>query len=175
MIKLNRQRERIGWMIDFGHVEWAKVYLMQLILISVSINILKLSSSQSLFRFKSLISSSVGYTSVIYVRDRSSKAIIFATVLTMRLVSSSLFSCLFWNQSPFTMEFAVSLFAALQFSWATKPFSQQNHSAFTLQQTNHSLGNQRFPIRVRLVAMCRGELSAVIAWLSKCLWSRGKW
>ena len=32
------------------------------------------------------------------------------------------------------------------------------------------LGNQRFPVRVRLPTMCRGELSAIIAWLmSKCL------
>ena len=123
MIKLNRQTERIGWMVDLDRVEWAKVYLMQLILTSVSMNILKLSSSQSLFRFKSLISSSVGYTSVIYVRDCSSKAIIFPAALTMRLVSSSLFSSLFWNQPSFTMEFAVSLFAALPFDWATKPFS----------------------------------------------------
>ena len=30
--------------------------------------------------------------------------------------------------------------------------------------------NQRFSVRVCLLAMCRGELSAVIAWLmSKCL------
>ena len=34
------------------------------------------------------------------------------------------------------------------------------------------LGSQRFPVRVRLLAVCRCELSAVIAWLiSKCLWS----
>ena len=33
-----------------------------------------------------------------------------------------------------------------------------------------ALGNQRFPVRVQLLAMCSGELSAVIAWLiSKCL------
>ena len=33
-----------------------------------------------------------------------------------------------------------------------------------------ALGNQRFPVRVRLLAMCRGELSAVIAQLMpKCL------
>ena len=33
-----------------------------------------------------------------------------------------------------------------------------------------ALGNQRFPVRVRLLAMCRGELSAVIARLmSNCL------
>ena len=33
-----------------------------------------------------------------------------------------------------------------------------------------ALGNQKFPVRVRLLAMCRGELSAVIARLmSKCL------
>ena len=33
-----------------------------------------------------------------------------------------------------------------------------------------ALGNQRFPVRVRLPAMCRGELSAAIARLmSKCL------
>ena len=39
-----------------------------------------------------------------------------------------------------------------------------------------ALGNQRFPVRVRLLAMCRGELSAVIARLmSKCLWSGWKW
>ena len=38
------------------------------------------------------------------------------------------------------------------------------------------LGNQRFPVRVRLLAMCRGELSAVIARLmSNCLWSGWKW
>ena len=31
-------------------------------------------------------------------------------------------------------------------------------------------------VRVWLLTMCRGELSAVIAWLmSKCLWSRWKW
>ena len=28
-----------------------------------------------------------------------------------------------------------------------------------------ALGNQRFPVRVPLLAMCRGELSVVIAWL----------
>ena len=33
-----------------------------------------------------------------------------------------------------------------------------------------ALGNQKFPVGVRLLAMCRGELSAVIAHLmSKCL------
>ena len=33
-----------------------------------------------------------------------------------------------------------------------------------------AFGNKRFPVRVRLLAMCRGELSAVIAWLmSKCM------
>ena len=33
-----------------------------------------------------------------------------------------------------------------------------------------ALGNQRFPVRVRLMDMCRGGLSAVIALLmSKCL------
>ena len=38
------------------------------------------------------------------------------------------------------------------------------------------LGNQRFPVRVRLLAMCRGELSAVLARLmSKCLRSGWKW
>ena len=41
------------------------------------------------------------------------------------------------------------------------------------------LGNQRFPVRVRLPAMCRGELSAVITRLmSKCplpLLSRESW
>ena len=36
------------------------------------------------------------------------------------------------------------------------------------------LGKQRFSVRVWLLAMCRGELSPVIAWLiSKCLWSGG--
>ena len=43
-------------------------------------------------------------------------------------------------------------------------------------ETKGSLGNQTFPVRVRLLAMCRGELSVVIArLLSKCLWSRWKW
>ena len=38
------------------------------------------------------------------------------------------------------------------------------------------LGNQRFPGRARLPAMCRGELSAVISRLmSKCLWSGREW
>ena len=38
------------------------------------------------------------------------------------------------------------------------------------------LGNQKFLVRVRLLPMCRGELSAVIARLmSKCLWSDWKW
>ena len=33
-----------------------------------------------------------------------------------------------------------------------------------------ALGNQMFPVRVQLLAMCRGELSTVIARLmSKCL------
>ena len=33
-----------------------------------------------------------------------------------------------------------------------------------------AFGNQRFPVRVQLLAMCSGELSAVIVWLmSKCL------
>ena len=37
-------------------------------------------------------------------------------------------------------------------------------------------GNQRFPTQVRLLAMFRGECSAVIAQLiSKCLWSGWKW
>ena len=36
--------------------------------------------------------------------------------------------------------------------------------------------NQRFPIGVRLLTMCRGGLSAVIVRLrSKCLWSGWKW
>ena len=36
--------------------------------------------------------------------------------------------------------------------------------------------NQRLPVRVRLLVICRGEPSAVIAWLiSKCLWSVWKW
>ena len=40
-----------------------------------------------------------------------------------------------------------------------------------------AFGSQRFPVRVRrLQAVCRGELSAVIARLmSKCLWSGWKW
>ena len=40
-----------------------------------------------------------------------------------------------------------------------------------------AFGSQRFPVRVRrLQAICRGELSAVIARLmSKCLWSGWKW
>ena len=38
------------------------------------------------------------------------------------------------------------------------------------------LGNQWFPVRVWLLAMCRGELSAVIAQLaSKGLWNGWKW
>ena len=38
------------------------------------------------------------------------------------------------------------------------------------------LRNQRFLVRVWLQAMCRGELSDVIAWLmSKCMWSEWKW
>ena len=37
-----------------------------------------------------------------------------------------------------------------------------------------TLGNQRFPVRVWLLAICRGELSAVIAPLMfKCVWSGG--
>ena len=40
----------------------------------------------------------------------------------------------------------------------------------SLQTLRRALGNQRFLFRVRLLAMCRGELSAVIARLtSKCL------
>ena len=39
-----------------------------------------------------------------------------------------------------------------------------------------ALGNQRFAVWVRLLTICRGELSAVIDQLmSKCLWSRWKW
>ena len=39
-----------------------------------------------------------------------------------------------------------------------------------------ALRNKRFPVRLRLLAMCRGELPAVIARLmSKCLWIRWKW
>ena len=37
-----------------------------------------------------------------------------------------------------------------------------------LEQMTISLGNQRFRVRVRLLAMCRGEFSAVIAWPSVC-------
>ena len=37
-------------------------------------------------------------------------------------------------------------------------------------------GNQRFTVRVRLLALCSGELFAVITWLtSKCLCSGWKW
>ena len=37
-----------------------------------------------------------------------------------------------------------------------------------------ALGKQNFPVRVRLLTICRGELSAVMARLmSKCLWSGG--
>ena len=39
-----------------------------------------------------------------------------------------------------------------------------------------ALGNQRFPVPVRLLPMCRGELFPVISRLmSKCLWSGWKW
>ena len=39
-----------------------------------------------------------------------------------------------------------------------------------------ALGNQGFPFRVRSLAICRGELSAVIVRLiSKCFWSWWKW
>ena len=39
----------------------------------------------------------------------------------------------------------------------------------TLILTNNALQKQRFPVRIRLLAMCRGELSVVIAQLiSKC-------
>ena len=39
------------------------------------------------------------------------------------------------------------------------------------------LGNQRFPLRVvRLLSICRGELSTIIARvMSKCVWSGWKW
>ena len=70
-------------------------------------NILKWSERQSLFRFKSLISLSVGYASLLYERDCMSEAIIFAAVLTRCLVSSSPFSCLFRNQTSFAMELAL--------------------------------------------------------------------
>ena len=39
-----------------------------------------------------------------------------------------------------------------------------------------ALENQKFPVPVRLLVMCRGELSAVIAWLIyKYLWTGLKW
>ena len=34
---------------------------------------------------------------------------------------------------------------------------------FYKQRQRLAFGNQRFPVRVRLLAMCRGELSVVIA------------
>ena len=38
------------------------------------------------------------------------------------------------------------------------------------------LRSEGFPVQVRLLAMCKGELSAMITRLmSKCLWSRWKW
>ena len=43
------------------------------------------------------------------------------------------------------------------------------HMIHTIFFYRLALGNQRFPVRVRLLAMCRGELSAVIARLmSNC-------
>ena len=111
MITLNRQTKKIGGMVDLGCIEWAKtchrLAWCNGSLTSVSMNILRWSGSQSyLFRFKSLISSSVGYTSVLYMGNRSSDAIIFAAVLTKYLLSSSPFSCLFWNETSFTTELA---------------------------------------------------------------------
>ena len=48
-----------------------------------------------------------------------------------------------------------------------------NNSKETLRLV---LVKQRFPVRFRLLPMCRGELSAVMARLmSKCLWSGWKW
>ena len=45
-----------------------------------------------------------------------------------------------------------------------------------IRYRNRNLGNQRFSVRVQLLAMCIGELSAVIARLmSKRLWSGWKW
>ena len=37
-----------------------------------------------------------------------------------------------------------------------------------LRGSRLALKNQRFPVEVRLLAMCRGEISAVIALLSVC-------
>ena len=91
--------KRIVRMVDLGRTEWAKacprLTWCDWSLTSVSMNILKWSGSQSLFRFMLLIFSSVGYASVLYVRGCSSEAKIFAAVLIMRLISSCPFSCLF--------------------------------------------------------------------------------
>ena len=54
-----------------------------------------------------------------------------------------------------------------------KAVSDDREAAEIFHQLNDQRlapGNQRFSVRVRLLAMCRSELSAVIAWLmSKCL------
>ena len=59
-------------MVGLGHTEWAKacprLTWCSRSLTCLSMNILKWSGSQSLFRFKSLIFSSVRYASVLYMR-----------------------------------------------------------------------------------------------------------
>ena len=62
------------------------------------------------------------------------------------------------------------------FSWKNGAKKQVGVESIKHEATEVLVGNQRFPVRIRLLAMCRGELSAVIARLiSQCLWSEWKW
>ena len=82
---------------------------------------------------------------------------------------AQVFSCEFYEVSKdtfFTIDFWT---ATCDFFTEPKHFFLQNTSGQRLSGQRLALGNQKFPVGSRLLAMCRGEFSAVIARLmSKC-------
>ena len=51
------------------------------------------------------------------------------------------------------------------YSYKNKDSSFTNVKGSWLSGQRLAFGNQRFPVQVQLLPMCRGELSAVITWL----------